>query len=189
MAWLPATSGYTPLVPARVLDTTAGTGAPRAKLGQARSIAVAVGGVGAIPSTGITAAVVNIAALNSNALTDITAWTTGTARQQTPLLRVNIGELEQNLVVVPLDVNGKFSIYNKLGKVDLRADVVGYFAPPSNGTWRFVPDTLTLTATNQTQTAQLTQFAPDGSVITTTPPAGVTHTVIGDAGVATIVDL
>ena len=188
MAWLPSTSGYTPVVPTRVLDTLAGIGGSVAKLGPARSRTVTVGGIASIPTSGITAAVVNIAALNSTALTDITAWTTGTTRPQTPLLRVNTGELEQNHVVVPLDATGKFSIYNKLGKLDVRADVVGYFAPPSDGTWRFVPDTLTLTATNQLQTAQLTKFASDGSIIATTPPSGVTRSVIGDSGVATIVD-
>ncbi len=190
IGWLPATAGYTPLVPSRFLDTTSGIGAPAAALPNNTTLSPTLGGSYGVPTAGVTAAVVNVHALNATTQADVATFTTGAA---IPLsqLRIKKGEVEQNLILVPLDAAGKISLQvktTKSGKVDVRADVVGYFSTPGTGTWRFVPDTLTLTATGQTQTAQLTEFAPDGSIVSVSPPAGVTSTTLGTAGTTTRID-
>lgn len=189
VAFLPATADYTPIVPQRVLDTKAGVGAPKAPLKAKATVNLTVGGTAAVPLAGVTAVVVQLGVTPTSGSTDVTAWPTGAALPGVPSTgAAKKGEVEQNLAVVPLDATGRLSIRNRAGKADIVADVVGYFANPVSGTWRFVPDTITLNATGQVQTAQLTKFADDGSVITTQPPAGVTSTAVGDSGVATIVD-
>ena len=189
VGFLPAANGYTPIVPQSVLDTRTGVGAAKAQLKAKATVNLTVGGVGAVPLTGVTAVVVQLGVISASGTTDLTAWTTGTAMPAVPSTGpAKKGEVEQNTAIVPLDATGRFTVRNKAGKADVTADVVGYFGDTVSGTWRFVPDTVTLTATGQVQSAQLTEFAADGTVITTQPPTGVTSTAVGDPGVATIVD-
>ena len=55
--------GVHPLVPARILDTRFGLGAPRRRSGRARP-AVQINGQGGVPASGVTAVVLNVAVTN-----------------------------------------------------------------------------------------------------------------------------
>src|SRR5439155_516861 len=76
---VPANSRFTPLPPARVLDTRNGTGAPQAQVGPAKSIDVQVTGVGGVPSSGVAAVVLNVTVTQATAGSYLTAYPTGTA--------------------------------------------------------------------------------------------------------------
>ncbi|MCX2184221.1 N-acetylmuramoyl-L-alanine amidase [Streptomyces sp. SKN60] len=52
----------------------------------------------------------------------------GTTRPNTSNLNVAAGQTVSNLVVVPV-VDGKVTLYNNAGTVDLVADVQGFYAP------------------------------------------------------------
>src|SRR5262249_59435927 len=67
---------YFPLVPARVLDTRSGNGAPVAPLGAGASLDLQVTGRGGVPA-GATAVVLNVTVTNPTAQSFLTAWPTG----------------------------------------------------------------------------------------------------------------
>ena len=118
---------FVPLVPARILDTRAGVGAPQAPLGSDAIIDVQVNGRGGVPADGVAAVVMNLTGTNTSAAGYLTAWPTGTKKQTTSNLNFGPDQSVPNLAVVPVGVGGKVSIYNFAGNTDVLADVVGYY--------------------------------------------------------------
>jgi hypothetical protein len=127
---------FTATSPQRILDTRSGLGAPKAKVGAHRTVALTVAGEGGVPSQGATAVAVNVQALSPTATGSLTIYPNGTSRPSTSALSFTSGQDTAALAVVRL-VNGKVSIYNgSSGKLDLTADVVGYY---SSGGATFLP--------------------------------------------------
>ncbi|MEJ8641801.1 hypothetical protein WKI68_10655 [Streptomyces sp. MS1.HAVA.3] len=53
---------YKPVTPTRLMDTREGLGVPKAKVGQGGTVTLQVTGTAGIPSTGVTAVVLNVTA-------------------------------------------------------------------------------------------------------------------------------
>jgi von Willebrand factor type D domain len=189
LAWLGDDTGFESIDPHTPLDTAAGVGAPHSKLAAGASVSVPVAGLAGVPNTGVRAVVANLTVRNPTVATDLTVWPTGLVRPTLASLRTASGQIEQNLVVVPLGANGEISVHNLSGRAHVRLDLVGWFPDELPGTWRFVPDSITLPNEGATSVAQLTKFSDDGSVVSTSPPAGVTSSIIGDATAVSMVDL
>ncbi|MEQ1698515.1 MAG: choice-of-anchor D domain-containing protein [Ilumatobacteraceae bacterium] len=119
---------FTPVTPARILDTRDGTGAPLAKIGPDSFIDVQVTGQGGVPASGVSAVVVNVTAVKPTANTFITLWPTGTTRPTVSNLNPAAGKAVPNMAIVPLGADGKISAYNSIGSTDLLLDVVGYYS-------------------------------------------------------------
>ena len=127
---------FTATSPHRILDTRSGLGAPKAKVGAHGTVTLTVAGEGGVPSQGATAVAVNVQALSPTATGSLTIYPNGTSRPSTSALSFTSGQNTAALAVVRL-VNGKVSIYNgSSGKLDLTADVVGYY---SSGGATFLP--------------------------------------------------
>lgn len=121
-----------PLVPARVLDTREGLGAPARRLGPGGQIDLTLEGVGGVPA-GSSAAVLNVTATRVSAASYVTVWPTGASMPLASSLNVQPGDTVANLVVAPIGAGGRVSLYNALGEIDLVADVVGAFCPAATG--------------------------------------------------------
>lgn len=125
--WFAAPVGeVVPVTPARVLDTRSGNGAPAARVGAAGSVTVQVTGRGGVPSTGVTAVLVNVTGVGATLPTFLTAFAAGSSRPTASNLNPVPGLVASNLAVVPLSANGRITIYNNSGSIDLVADVAGY---------------------------------------------------------------
>ena len=124
---------YFPLVPARVLDTRTGNGAPLVPLGADASLDLVVTGRGGVPASGVSAVVLNVTVTNPTAPSFLTAWPTGVSRPVASNLNFVPGETIPNLVVVEVGSGGKVSVYNREGSTDVIADVVGYYATAAGG--------------------------------------------------------
>src|SRR5690349_17769809 len=128
-----ATSWYTPVVPARLLDTRSeattidGLGRPAQRLGEGRSIDVQVVGRGGVPAAGVSAVVLNVTAVAPDHQSFITVWPTGATRPEASNLNVVPGQIVPNSVVAKLGTAGNVSLFNHAGTTDLVVDVVGYF--------------------------------------------------------------
>ncbi|MDQ6764678.1 MAG: hypothetical protein M3Z22_01040, partial [Verrucomicrobiota bacterium] len=120
------TERYTSVSPSRVWDTRSGPG-PVGRIEGGGSRNVTVTGLGGVPATGVTAVVLNVAAVNPSARTFITAWPAGEAQPLAANLNVPAGDVRPNLVIVKVGTAGQVSFYNNSGDVDLVADVAGYF--------------------------------------------------------------
>ncbi|MEV4948209.1 FlgD immunoglobulin-like domain containing protein [Streptomyces sp. NPDC053755] len=125
-------SRFAPVKPARILDTRAGLGAPKAEVGAGRTVNVQVTGRGGVPASGVSAVVMNVTATNPTASSFVSVYPDGTTRTSASNLNVVAGQTVANLVVVPV-VNGRVSLYNHAGSVDLIADVSGYFTAGGDG--------------------------------------------------------
>ncbi len=124
----PGGSGFTSLVPARVLDTRTGLGAAGATVGPLSSIDVQVTGQGGVPVSGVSAVVLNLTGTQPTAPSFLTAWPTGLSRPLASNLNSVAGQTVPNLVVVKVGAGGKVSVYNNSGSTHIVADVAGWFS-------------------------------------------------------------
>lgn len=120
--------GYTPLQPARVLDTRHGNGRPgTAPVGPDGVVSLQVTSRGGVPTSGVTAVVLNLTSTGATSPSYFTAWPAGKTRPTTSSLNFRRGETRANLVTVPIGTGGKVNLVNKNGAAHMIADVVGYY--------------------------------------------------------------
>jgi uncharacterized membrane protein len=127
-------SSFVAAGPVRILDTRNGTGGYSAPVGAGQTISVPVAGVDGVPSSGVTAVVLNVTAVGPTAASFVTVYADGQARPGTSNLDFAAGQTIANLVVVPVGADGKVDFYNSKGSVNLLADLAGYYTT-SGGSW------------------------------------------------------
>lgn len=129
------TGEYTPLTPARVLDTRDGTGRDGVTdpIGQGEAIDVQITGQGGVPSTGVSAVVLNATVTQASRGGYVTVWPSGIERPVVSNLNFGPATTVANLVTVKVGNEGRLSVYNELGTAHVIFDVAGYYAD-STGT-------------------------------------------------------
>ena len=128
---------FTTTTPTRILDTRngTGTGGVIAPLGTSTALQLAVTGAGTgVPSTGVTAVVLNLTVTNPTTGSFLTVYPDGSARPATSNLNFAAGQTVANLVVVPV-TDGTIDIWNLGGTTDVIADLVGYYTSGSGSTF------------------------------------------------------
>jgi len=135
-------AGLLPLVPSRLLDTRAGVGAPPVRLVGGRRIDLAVAGRGGVPASGVSAVVLNVAALRPTAGGYLTVWPSGLAVPGVSNLNYDPGRNVANLVVCKLGADGAVSLAANAGELDVIADVVGCFTGDGAGAVPVAPSRL-----------------------------------------------
>ncbi|TMK89018.1 MAG: hypothetical protein E6G57_03710 [Actinobacteria bacterium] len=123
-----ATGLYGPVTPARILDTRSGTGGYSHKVGAGQSISVQAAGVGGVPSTGVSAVVLNVTVTNPNDGSYLTAYPNGSSVPTASNLNFGPGQTVPNLVVVRVGSGGMVNIYNAAGSTDVIVDVAGWYS-------------------------------------------------------------
>jgi hypothetical protein len=138
---------YTPVNPFRICDTRpAGGGIPVNQCnsgaspigaitqGQTRAITVGVTSSG-VPTTGVSAVVVNVTAINPSQGTFLSLFPGGGTKPATSNLNPAPGTVIANLVEVGVG-GGKIDIFNALGTVNVAIDVEGYVSASSLGLYQ-----------------------------------------------------
>jgi hypothetical protein len=120
-------AGFAALVPARILDTRTGDGAPAAKVAPGIPISLQVTGRGGVPATGVSAVVLNVTVTEPASGGWLAAWPAGEALPLVSNLNYVAGQTVPNLVVVKVGAGGKVNLYSSGGPVHVIADVAGYF--------------------------------------------------------------
>ncbi len=123
-----STSGlYVALSPLRRLDTRTGLGVSAAGTRPSHSTTgLLLGGSGGIPSTGVSAVVANLTAVQA-APTFLTAWAGGAPRPLASNLNVSIpGDIVPNLVTSPVGGGAFLNVYTD-GASHLLLDTAGYY--------------------------------------------------------------
>jgi hypothetical protein len=178
-------SGYTPLSPARLLDTRTGTGVPAGKLGPDGTINLKVTGVGGVPAAGVTAVALNMTVTGASGPDSfLTVWPRGSPRPLASNLNFSAGVSVPNLVKAAVGPDGNVSIYNSRGTVDVVADVQGWYSNTGGGS-AFVPTNPTRVLDTRTGTgAPVGQVGPGGTIqlgvtgVGGVPASGVTAVVL-----------
>ena len=86
-----------------------------------------------MPSTGVTAVVLNVTVANTSAPSYLTVWPTGATRPTASTLNWTAGETVPNLTQVAAGTDGDLSFYNAQGDAALVVDVEGYILPSPAG--------------------------------------------------------
>lgn len=125
---------FNPIVPARILDTRNGTGAPPKRLGAGGIVSLQVTGAGMVPSSGVSAVVLNVTVTNPSTRSFLTVYPSDAARPLASNINFVAGQTVPNRVIVAVSAapSGKVSFYNQSGSVDVIADVGGWFTDSSN---------------------------------------------------------
>jgi hypothetical protein len=121
-------SALTPITPTRFLDTRNGTGAPKQRVGAGGVVKLKVAGVHGVPTSGVTAVVMNVTAVKPSTSGYVTVYPDGKPVPAVSNLNFTTGETIPNLVIVPV-IDGTVDLRNASGTVDLVADVTGWFSP------------------------------------------------------------
>jgi hypothetical protein len=123
------TGEFTPVTPARILDTRSGLGQGAAgAVGPDQTIDVQVSGRGGVPATGASAVVLNVTAVSPTAGGYLTVYPTGAARPTISNVNFAAGAVVPNMATVVLGSGGQLSVYNPAGSTHVLFDVVGYYA-------------------------------------------------------------
>jgi hypothetical protein len=131
-------SRFVPIEPTRILDSRVGVGGRT--LGGKDSMSLRVAGVGGLPSSGITAVVMNLTVTDPTAFGYVTAFPSDVGQPQVSNLNFSPGQTVPNLVVVRVPSSGLVTISNESGSVNTIADVLGYYkVDRSTERGRFVP--------------------------------------------------
>ncbi len=101
-------------------------------LGQIENVTVT--GVGGIPSSGVSAVVLNLTAIGPTSSGYLTAFPTGATKAEVSTVNFNKGETTPNRVIVKVGSNGQISIYNFSGNTNFAVDVSGYYTDGSSST-------------------------------------------------------
>ena len=137
LGWLPVGQTYTGVTPARLADTrnsptVDGQFANAGPVGQSQSMSIAVLGRGGIPASGVAAVALNVTATNPTAPSFVTVWPSGVERPTASNLNVVAGQTVPNMVIAKVGQDGRISVYNNTGSVDIVVDVLGWFATGSS---------------------------------------------------------
>ena len=126
----PTATSYYAVTPTRVLDTRTGIGAPKAVIGARQNLDVNVPGV---PS-GAIAVAVNLTVTQVTGVSFLTLFAKGTARPNTSTLNwLYATNTVANGVIVKVDSQQNFTVYNQAGSANVVVDLLGYYAPGPAG--------------------------------------------------------
>jgi hypothetical protein len=118
---------YRAVTAARIADSGAGTGVPRAAVRPNTAVTVQVTGHAGVPRSGVATALLNVIAAGGTASGSITSYPAGAARPGTPNVYYAARRTVANLVQVPLGTGGKITFFNgSAGTVQLIVNLHGY---------------------------------------------------------------
>ncbi|MDQ4131821.1 MAG: beta-propeller fold lactonase family protein [Actinomycetota bacterium] len=120
--------GFTPVTPARILDTRIALGAPAGKVGPQQALELQVTGRGGVPATGVSAVALNVTVTEPTAAGYVTVYPTGATRPVASSLNFVPGQTVPNAVVVKVGSGGRVTLFNSWGTSHLVADVAGWHA-------------------------------------------------------------
>jgi hypothetical protein len=115
--------GFSAVAPSRILDTRISGG--KLAAGEARALQVA--GAGDVPSSNVSAVVLNVTVTNTTGIGYLTVFPSGTDRPLASNLNWSPGGEVANMVTVALGSDGKVSLFNSAGVTDVVVDVAGYY--------------------------------------------------------------
>jgi hypothetical protein len=127
--------------PVRIADTRANSGFPDEDqvLSSGGSINVQVAGEGGVPTAGVSAAVLNVTAVDPSAATFLTVFPEGSSRPTVANLNIAVGQTVANLVTVPVGAQGGVTIFNHAGTGNVVVDLDGYYTASPQATGLYNP--------------------------------------------------
>ena len=126
--YVPTAATYTPLSPARLLDTRTTT-IP----GAGSTTAVTVLGRAGVPATGVAAVVLNVTAVTPTSPGYLTEYPTGVARPTASNVNFTTGSTTAGMVIAKVGTGGQVNLFTS-ARTHLLVDVAGWFPTGSDYT-------------------------------------------------------
>ncbi|MCL4434228.1 MAG: IPT/TIG domain-containing protein [Actinobacteria bacterium] len=101
-------------------------------LGAGKTENVTVTGVGPVPSSGVSAVVLNLTAVNTSSSGYFTAYPAGASKATVSTVNWIAGQTVPNRVIVEVGANGAITLYNNSGTANFIVDVSGYYTDGSS---------------------------------------------------------
>jgi hypothetical protein len=132
--WMQADGPFHPVAPARLADSRVGyptvdgqvSGTGAFAPGAERTMQVA--GRGGVPAQGVLSVALNVTVTNPTAPGFLTVWPDGQSQPLTSNVNFRAEATVANMVIVPLDADGRIDVYNYAGSTDVVVDVLGWFS-------------------------------------------------------------
>jgi hypothetical protein len=116
------------LTSSRLLDTRSGVGAPKVAVAAGGTVHLQVAGRGGVPTSGVSAVVLNVTVTAPTKPGFLTVYGDGTTRPDVSNLNFLPAQTVANLVIAPVGAGGKVALYNgSAGTAHVLADVSGYY--------------------------------------------------------------
>ena len=115
---------YHPLTPARILDTRSAIGGPTQPLTNGEVRLVQITGQGLVPSSGVSAVVLNVTVTGTTSPGYLTVYPAGVARPVASNLNFVAGETVPNLVEVAIGSGGMVNMFAQFGSTSGRTNVI-----------------------------------------------------------------
>jgi NPCBM/NEW2 domain len=128
--WYADGSQFVPITPQRLLDTRSGLGGVQGPTHGA--VDVVVLGQAGVPTTGVTAVVINVLVTEPTGTGYLTVWPKGFPQPTASSLNYVPGRTVPNLVYAKIGQEGKISYFNNAGTTHVAMDVFGYITGPAN---------------------------------------------------------
>ena len=124
----PAGAGeYVPVTPTRIVDTITGLGGSNTPIGADQTRTFTVLGVAGIPTSGVSAVVVSVTAVNPSADGWMTVWPHGPSRPGVSQISNKAGVDRATLIVSKVGDAGQLDLYNLTGTAGVIVDAQGYY--------------------------------------------------------------
>jgi hypothetical protein len=107
-------------------NTNTASGSPDHLLGPSTPISITVEGNGGVPSSGVSAVVLNLTVTKPTAAGFVTAYPTGQSKPVASNVNYNASQTVANRVIVPVGTNGQVSLFSS-SPTDLVVDVSGWY--------------------------------------------------------------
>jgi RHS repeat-associated protein len=124
----PGGSSFSPVGPARVMDTRNGTGGTTGPVVAGSTVVLPVAGGHGVPSSGVTAVVFALTAVSPGGSGWVSVFADGTAGPGATVLNYASGQNITSTVTVPLGSDGKVDLTANGASTQMVADLVGYYA-------------------------------------------------------------
>jgi len=131
-----ATTGSGQLVPiasARIMDSRSGLGTTKALFASGTSRNLTVLGVGGVPSSGVSAVMLQVLSTDDTGAGYVQAWPAGSAAGTSSLLETATNTTVSNVTIVPVGTGGQVSL-GASATMNLVVDVQGYVTNSSSST-------------------------------------------------------
>lgn len=129
-------SGLTPLVPARLLDTRVGIGAPKARVAARSTTEVQAAGRGGVPIAGVAAVVLNVTVNGPADSGFLTVWPAGVPRPTASNVNFLPRQTIANQAIVKVGPGGVIDVFSSTS-TNMFIDVTGYY--PTGDGYRALP--------------------------------------------------
>ncbi len=128
-----AASGYTPMAPARFVDTRSGLGTGKGQVPGQTSFGTQITGLRGVPQNA-KAVALNVTATNPKEAGHLTVYPSGGRIPLASSVNFTAGQTVANAVIAPVGPDGSINIRNSAwAGTDVVVDVVGYYSPDGKG--------------------------------------------------------